>query len=895
MLLSWEEINSNAVAFAKHWEHARSEKSDAQRFMNAFLAVFGVEDSGAVGTFENPALRETGRGFMDYFWPKKIAVEMKSKGADLKKAHEQLKDYVLHLPAEEMPELLMVSDFETIILYFRTTNRRKQFKTKDLRKNIRYFSLLAGYESKREIEEQDDVNIRAAEKMANLHDALKNVGYEGHELEIYLVRLLFCLFAEDTGIFPPDSFLDYVRNSKEDGSNLSQRIVSLFEVLNMPGEARMKRTLLSADLKQFQYINGGLFQDRLSSPDYDAKMRQTLMDCCKFDWSKISPAIFGAMFQGVMNEERRREVGAHYTSEDNILKLLNPLFLDDLRAKFDRIKTDTKLLDKFHNEIAGLKFFDPACGCGNFLIVAYRKLRELELEILKMKLGRIRQKRLDISSLLKVSIEQFYGIEIEDFPCEVARVGMWLADHQMNLLVAEEFGQYFARLPLIKSATIIHGNALRIDWESLVPKDELSYIMGNPPYVGFTYMNTAQKEDMMTIFPKTKNLDYVSAWYMKTADYVQNTRVECAFVSTNSICQGETLAALWKKVLNKNISVNFAYRPFRWSNEAKGKAAVHCVIIGFAVFPKKEKVLFDGERKTVASHINPYLIDAPDIMVESRSTPLCDVPHMVYGNKPADGGHLIIEAEDYDTFVVAEPTAIKYIKCLMGADEYLNNKKRYCLWFVGVSPLELRKMPKVMERIDQCRQSRQSSIAVAIRKFAETPALFAQVTQPAGVDYIVVPRTSSERRKYIPIGFLTSETIVSDAVQIIPGATLYHFGILTSSIHMSWMRAVCGRLEMRYRYSKDIVYNNFPWAKVTAKQKVEIETLAQSVLDARTKFPESSLADLYDPLTMPKELLKAHERLDRAVMKLYGFGKDFAESQIVAALMKRYQTLREKK
>jgi len=732
--------------------------------------------------------------------------------------------------------------------------------------------------------------VKAAEKMARLHDSLKAHGYDGHNLQVYLVRLLFCLFADDTGIFPKDCLYRYVKESKADGCDLSDRISRLFDVLNMDDATRAKRTLLSDELKQFRYINGSLFASQLPPADFNQNMRLILLECLLFDWHKISPAIFGAMFQGVMDAKQRRELGAHYTSEENILKLINPLFMDGLWKEFDRVKTDPTALDRFHDKIAGLKFLDPACGCGNFLIITYRELRLLEMEVLKMKVN-TSQRELDISHMLKVNVEQFYGIEYEDFPCQIAQVGMWLVDHQMNLAASDLFGQYYARLPLSKSATIVHGNALRIDWESVVPKGELSYILGNPPFVGFTYMNAEQKSDMELIFPKTKNLDYVSAWYMKAANFMKSTRIECGFVSTNSICQGETLPVLWKKLFALGITINFAYRTFIWNNEAKGKAAVHCIIIGFASFERKEKWIFEKEQCSSADNISPYLVDAINVIVESQSKAICDVPAMVYGNKPADGGNLIIEIEDYDNFIASEPLAIKYIRRIIGATEYINNKDRYCLWLVGANPAELRKMPLVMERVEKCRQMRANSIAAGIRKFAGTPTLFAQITQPEGVDYIVIPQTSSERRRYIPIGFMSSDVKTTNLVFLIPHATLYHFGILTSCVHMAWIRTVCGRLKSDYRYSRDIGYNTFPWFDATEEQKKTIEQLAQKILDARALFPDNSLADLYDPLTMPPELQRTHKALDLAVMKLYGFGKSMTEADIVAALMGQYQHL----
>ncbi|MCL2120318.1 MAG: hypothetical protein FWH27_18025, partial [Planctomycetaceae bacterium] len=648
----------------------------------------------------------------------------------------------------------------------------------------------------------------------------------------------------------------------------------------------------------FRYIGGGLFKDMLPTAEFDAAMRRTLIDCCKFDWSKISPAIFGAMFQGIMNRDLRREIGAHYTSEGNILKLINPLFRDELWKEFERVKINEKQLDQFHDQIAKLKFLDPACGCGNFLMLAYRELRILELEILKMKIGRTRQKRLDVSLLLKVSVDQFYGIEIEDFPCEVARVGMWLVDHQMNLLVAEQFGQYYVRLPLTQSATIVHGNALRIDWESIVPKEYLSFIMGNPPYVGYSFQKTQQKEDILSVYLDANGkplktagkIDYVAAWYYKASKMMVGTRIRTAFVSTNSITQGEQVAAVWKPLFELfDTHIDFAYQRFKWTNEAKGKAAVHCVIIGFSTEHDRDKVIYEGEEKVVAKNISPYLVAGPNILIESRKKPLCDVPEMSIGNRPADGGHLIIEGNEYAQFVEQEPGAKPYIRQLVGAEDYINNIKRYCLWLVDVAPSEIRKMPKIMERIQLCKLDRLNSRDEGRRKLADSPALFREAFNPE--KFLLIPRVSSEKRRYIPFGFLDKNFIPHDTALMIPYATLYHFGVLTSSVHMAWMRQICGRLEIDYRYSKDIVYNNFPWPEATDAQKANIEILAQGVLDARAKFPGSSLADLYDPLTMPPELLKAHQALDHAVMKLYGFGKDATEAGIVAKLMVRYQEL----
>ena len=862
-------------------------------FVQDFLTIFGIDDATAVGRFENPATKES-HGFMDYFLPKKIAIEMKSKGKDLSIAYKQLKECIAHLPSDEMPELLMVCDFETIVHYNRTTGKRTQFKTKDLHKHTKRFATLADCTARRDQErnEQIEANVRAAEKMALLHDELKEHGYDGLDLEIYLVRLLFCLFASDTSIFSKGNFYDYIVNSKEDGSDLSHRLSDLFNVLNMTEEAKAKRKLLSEELKQFRFINGRFFNDRLPLADFNAKMRKLLWECRSFDWSTISPAIFGAMFQGAMKKDLRRKLGAHYTDLDNMLKLLNPLFLDDLWQEFERVKTTPAALDKFHNKIASLKFLDPACGCGNFLMLAYRELRLLELEVLKMKVS-TSQKRLDISLLLKVNVEQFYGIEIEDFPCQVAMVGMWLIDHQMNIKVSEQFGQYYARLPLMPCTTIVQGNALRIDWESIVPKEDLSYIVSNPPYSGARTMTTRHKEDMQLTFGNVKgigNLDYVTAWYKKAADMMRGTKIRTGFVSTNSITQGEQVALLWKPLMERNIHIDFAYRTFKWWSEAKGKAQVHCVIIGFSFVDTTHKYIFDGATKDSVVRINPYLVDAPVVFIERRWKPLCEAPEIGIGNKPIDDGNYLFTKEERDEFFRKEPQAKKWFRPWMGAFEFINGYKRYCLWLGNCPPSELRQMPESMKRVEAVRQFRLASKSATTRKLAETPCRFHVENMPDS-NYIVIPETSSERRKYIPIGFLTPNVLCSNAVRIVPNATLYHFGILTSNVHMAWMRTVCGRLRTDYRYSKDIVYNNFPWSDATDEQKSTIATLAQAVLDARSQFPNSSLANLYDPLTMPKELLKAHQMLDCAVMKLYKLKQDITESAIVAKLMEMYQKL----
>lgn len=903
MNFTWDQIQANAIVFSKKWkERDGKERQQSQMFINDFLACFGIEDPLVKGEYEHPCPKYFGGdGYIDYFSPGRIIIEMKTKGRSLDKAFEQVKEYMFHIPADEIPDLVMVSDFDNIILYHRTTGKRVCFKTKNLRKYVRKFAMIAGYKTTRTYENPIEVNIRAAEKMARLHDELKIYGYEGHSLEVYLVRILFCLFAEDTGIFPEDSFRNYIENSKEDGSDLSERISHLFEILNTPDEIRKKRSLLTSELLQFRYINGGLFSVSLPFADFSRRMRKTLIECCSFDWHKISPAIFGAMFQGVMNKEQRRELGAHYTSEENILKLINPLFMDDLWEEFERVKTDVKLLDLFHEKIGDLKFLDPACGCGNFLIITYRELRILELKILEMKMSN-NQMVMDISPMLKVNVEQFYGIEYEDFPCQIAQVGMWLMDHQMNIRFAEQFGMYYIRLPLTQSATIVNGNALSIKWESIISKNELSFIFGNPPFVGYSLQSKKQKDDIQSTYVdkngktlKTAGkIDYVSGWYYKAADYMKETNIHTAYVSTNSIIQGEQVAAVWEPLYDMfHIHIDFGYRTFIWSNEAKGKAAVHCVIVGFSALEfNKEKFIIDeeGTRITV-KNINAYLYDAPNTFVASRKSALCNAPQMVYGNKPTDGGNLFINADEYEDFIRQEPEAVKYIKKIYGATEYINSIDRYCLWLAGANPSELKKMPLVMDRIEKVKRFRLASKKKATQESATTPSLFQEIRQPNS-EFIIVPCHSSEKRRYIPFGFVHNDIIVNNAVLIIPEAKIYHFGILISSVHMEWVRVVCGRIKSDYRYSKVIVYNNFPWPTPTDAQKMIIEEYAQDVLNKREVFSESSLADLYDPLTMPPELLKAHQNLDRAVMKAYGYSPEKStEISRVADLMQRYKRM----
>ena len=897
--LSPNEMRARAAKFAELYRNAEREEAEAQSFQTDFLNVLGI-DRRRVAVFEKKVkCMDGGNGYIDLFWPGHILIEMKSRGKDRAKAYEQARRYALSLKPGEMPHGILICDFQTWDFYdLDAGGALTSFTLEQLPEYIHLFHYLAGYERRQYVEE-DPVNIKAAELMGELHDRLKGIGYTGHALEVYLVRLLFCLFADDTGIFERDHFLNYLRDcTAEDGRDLAPLLAELFQVLNTPESQRFctRNGLLLA----LPYVNGGLFAEYLPMPAFDAEMRQILIACCSLDWSKISPAIFGSMFQSVMKPEERRSLGAHYTSERSILKLINPLFMDALREEFARICADRstrrqKNLEEFHNKLAGLNFLDPACGCGNFLVIAYRELRQLELEVIRQ-LESSGQMFLDISELCKVSVDQFYGIEIEEFPAQIAQVAMWLMDHQMNIEVGSHFGRYFARIPLKASATIVCANALRIDWESVVPKEKLSYIMGNPPFVGYSNQTPEQKADLLELFHGEKRagkIDFVAGWYRRAFYLVKDTGIRGAFVSTNSICQGEQASTLWQPLMNEGLIINFAYRTFKWMNEAKGQAAVHCVIVGFSYGDSGgEKFLYNESGIAHAVfHINSYLTAAPDVFIPVRSKPLCAVPAMTTGNRPADGGYLIIEEEGYNSFIAEEPQAVPYIKRLLGSMEFINKKTRWCLWLVGISPTQLKQMPRVMERVEKCKIDRMRSTDAGRRKLAACPTLFRETKNPESC--VVIPEVSSERRDYIPIGFIDSSSICTNLLQIIPDATLYHFGVLTSTMHMAWTRSVCGRLEMRYRYSNKIVYNNFPWPEASDAHQEKISALAQGVLDARALYPECSLADLYDPLTMPPELVAAHRKLDAAVEKAYG--RSFADdAERVAFLFEKYRELTEK-
>lgn len=900
MPLSRIEIRRRATAFAKEWANTADEDAEAKSFWDDFFKVFDVSRK-RVATFEHHVKKLDGAdGFVDLFWPGKLVVEHKSKGKNLDKAHGQAMDYLHGLKDHELPRYIIASDFARIRVYDLEQKESTTIALADLPKHIELFDFISGWSAPKPLE-QDPVNRKAAELMAQLHDELKASGYEGHALEHYLVRLLFCLFADDTGIFERQVFYDFIEgHTKEDGSDVGQQLAWLFQLLNTPDEKRSRN--LDDRWKDFHYINGKLFEETLPIATWDGAMRTTLLECAGLDWTNISPAIFGAMFQGVMDPKQRRDLGAHYTSEKNILKLIKPLFLDELWDEFNRVKGSKPKLETFHQKLAGLRFLDPACGCGNFLVITYRELRRLELEVLKVKVGK--QQVTDVGHLLNLDVDRFYGIEIEEFPAQIAQVAMWLTDHQMNMEVSNAFGDYMVRIPLRQSATIANANALRLPWESLLKTGErYDYILGNPPFIGSKMMTPEMRTDIERVFTGVKGagiLDFVCGWYGLAAQYMKahgDGRTRTAFVSTNSITQGEQVGALWGPLLAQGIKIHFAHQTFRWNNEARGVAAVHCIIVGFADFdvPKKRLFTYENEKaepiEVVAWNISPYLVEAGDVVMTSRGKPICPVPVIGIGNKPIDGGHYLFTDEERDAFVLIEPAAKKFFRRWLGSDEFLNGWQRWCLWLGEATPGELRAMPEAMKRIEAVRRTRLDSRSPPTQKLAETPTRFHVENMPKST-FLIVPKVSSERRHFVPIGFMDPSTLASDLVFLVPNAGLFHFGNLTSTMHNAWVRYVGGRLKSDYRYSKDIVYNNYPWPEApTAAQKAAVEAAAQGVLDARANHKGASLADLYDPLTMPPDLVKAHQTLDKAVDKCYRpqpFANDAKRVEYLFELYEKY-------
>ncbi len=908
MPISWNEIRNRAIAFSKEWAEVSREDAEAQTFWNEFFAVFGIKRR-TVASFEEPVKKISGEwGFIDLIWPGTLIVEHKSRGKSLEKAESQALEYIRSLKDahrdDEIPRYVIVSDFARIALHDLEENKSIIIELADLYQQVDHFAFIPGYIQHR-LDPEDPANIKAAELLGDLHDALEAGGYAGHELERFLVRVLFCLFAEDTNLFERNTFTEYVLNhTNEDGSDLGSQLARLFQVLNTDKPKRQRNLL--EELADLPYVNGELFAESLGFADFNRDMRDRLLACCRFDWSRISPAVFGSLFQSVMLPRERRQMGGHYTSERDILKVVRSLFLNDLRAEFEKVKENKNRLQDFHQRIGRLTFFDPACGCGNFLVVTYRELRLLEIEVLKILLKS--QQVYDIHTLSQVDVDAMYGIEISEFPARIAEVALWLVDHQMNQRLSEAFGQYFVRLPLRKSAKIVVANALRIDWRDVLPPEKCSYVLGNPPFVGKKEQTKEQKADMKLVFGKLKGLgvlDYVSCWYVKAAEYMGDFNIECAFVSTNSITQGEQVGILWKELIVKyGIVINFAHRTFAWQSEARGKAHVHVVIIGFSKKDRAEKVLFDYQNpKADPTHtrvlrICPYLADAPTVFIYKRSKPVSTVPLMNYGSMANDKkkaekglGNLILDAKSRKQLLQETPAIAPFIRPFMGSQEFINNKKRWCLWLADAPAQLMRSSPIVMQRIDAVRKCRSESNRKETRKLALTPALFGEIRQPKA-QYLIVPKVSSESRNYLPVGFVKPNVIANGSAFIIPDARLYHFGVLSSAMHVAWMRYTCGRMKSDYQHSAQLVYNNYPWPEApTDKQKATVEENAQAVLDARAEFPDSNLADLYDPLTMPAKLVRAHAQLDRAVDACYRSSPFETDRQRVEFLFGLYEKI----
>lgn len=922
------EMRAAAKRFADFWCGKGYEKGESQMFWTMLLRdVYGVEHPEEYLTFEEQVKLDH-TSFIDVMIkPTHVMIEQKSLDKDLRapirqsdgtllSPFQQAKRYSSELPYSERPRWILTCNFGEFLVYDmeKPNGEPESILLSDLPKEYYRLSFLVDSGSEH-IKKETEVSLQAGELIGKFYDEIlkqyKNPDSEEtlRSLNMLCVRIVFCLYAEDAGVFGGHSmFCDYLKSFNL--RDTRRALTDLFKVLDTREEDR--DPYIDDALAAFPYVNGGLFRDEnIEIPNFTEEIRELLLSNASegFDWSQISPTIFGALFESTLNPETRRHGGMHYTSIENIHKVTDPLFLDDLRDELEQIKETKALKDRlkkaetFRDKLASLTFLDPACGSGNFLTETYVSLRRMENEVLRMRFEN--QIAFDTGDIIKVSIGQFYGIEVNDFAVTVAKTALWIAENQMMKETEAIIEASLDFLPLKSYANIIEGNALRVNWEDLVPREKLNYIIGNPPFVGYSLQNAEQKKDILSIYIDEKGkpyktagkIDYVSGWYFKAAQLMEGSRTKTAFVSTNSITQGEQVAGVWKPLYDRfNIHIDFAHSTFRWDSEASIKAHVHCVIVGFGTVENNApKKLYSSDRVQLVDNINAYLISAPDIFIESRNKPIFDVPEMVYGNKPTDGGFLFISHDEYEDLIKKEPSVLKYVRQIYGATEYINNKARYCLWLVGISPTELRNSPFIKERVEKVRKFRLSSTKDATRISADTPYLFQEIRQPDS-QYIIVPRHSSEKRKYIPFGFVNPDIIVNDAVQIIPDATLYHFGVLTSNVHMAWTRAVCGRLKSDYRYSKDIVYNNFPWPTPTDEQKAKIEKTAQAILDARAKYSDCSFADMYgEEMYLYSDLLKAHRENDRAVMQAYGFPvkNDFTESMCVAELMKMYRKLTE--
>ena len=914
MRLSWNEVRARAAAFADEWRDAAYEKGETQSFYNDFFEVFGVRRRSVARYEEHIRKLNDRSGYIDLFWPGVLIVEQKSAGRDLEEAYGQAGEYFDALRERDRPRFVLVSDFQTFELHDLDERAVVKFPLADLPKHVEAFGFILGVQ-RRTFRDQDPANIEAAELVGHLYDALADAGHRGHDLERFLVRLVFCMFADDTGVFEPrDIFLDFIEtHTGEDGADLGLWIAQLFEVLDTPEDQRP--ATLDEDLARFPYVNGDLFKGHLRMFSFNAAMRGALLDACRFDWSKLSPAIFGALFQSVMDPKQRRKQGAHYTTEKNILKVIEPLFMDNLRAEFERLRSRRgrgrlAALRQFQAKLGDMTFFDPACGCGNFLIIAYRELRLLEIEVIReirAETAATTQVVIDAASQSVVDVDQFYGIELGEFPARIAETALWMMDHIMNNRLSLEFGQNYARIPLAKSPHIVHGDALETDWSELLLPSECSFVLGNPPFGGFVMRDggkqTQTKAVMESLGAGGSRLDYVAAWFLKAGAYLSGRRARIAFVATNSIVQGEQVPQLWPTLFDRyGLEIVFAHSTFPWGSEARGKAHVHVVIVGMADrnTASPQRRLFTHQLSSNEStelelgRIGPYLVDTsqltdPHMVVERARKSLSGLPRIGVGTKPVDGGHYILNQEEKEAFLAEEPDAVELLRPYIGGREFINGLERWLFFLAGASPSRLRAMPSVMDRVRAVRDFRENRAGRLGRSLAQQPTEF-HVTVAPQSEFLVLPEVSSERREYVPIGYLKPPTIPSNQLLVVENATLPLFALLISSMHMAWLRHVGGRLESRYRYSSGLVYNTFPLPS-KGSDLSRLEPLAQAVLDARAAHPGATLADLYDPDLMPPNLRRVHQALDRTVDRLYRRTGFVSERERVEHLFKLYERM----
>ncbi len=914
MRLSWNEVRIRAAAFSEEWRDASYEKGETQSFYNDFFQVFGVRRRNLARYEEHVKKLNNAQGFIDLFWPGVLIVEQKSAGRDLERAYVQAGDYFDALPENEKPRYILVSDFQNFELRDLDESETVSFELKDLPAHVESFGFIMGVQRKT-FRDQDPVNIAAAELVGKLHDALNTVGYREQNLERFLVRIVFCLFADDTGIFDTrDIFSDFIETrTNEDGSDLGALLAQLFQVLDTP---ESDRTLsLDEDLARFPYVNGELFDGPLRIPAFDASMRHLLLEACSFDWSNISPAIFGALFQSVMDPAERRAAGAHYTTEKNILKVIEPLFMDDMRAEFDRLRSrkDSRRVNelrRFQRKLGELRFFDPACGCGNFLIIAYRELRLLEIEVIReirAATGDSEQEMLDAEWISLVNVDQFYGIELGEFSVRIAETAMWMMDHIMNNRLSVEFGRTYTRIPLSTAPHVIAGDALETDWAALLPPEDCSFVFGNPPFVGAKFQSPEQRAQVRRSASLGKSggtLDYVTAWFIRAGDYVQTSNARIGFVSTNSITQGEQVAQLWPILFERcKLEIAFAHRTFAWGSDARGKAHVHVVIIGLdrreAVRPEKRLFSYpdiNGDpEETRHAVLSPYLFDAgglanPYLTVREESRPINGMRKLITGTQPLEDRKIVFSSESKADFVKYEPSSERFFRPFPGARQFIHNEERWILHTADIPPQELRDLPLVRERLQAVREFRAKSNRKTTKTLAQYPTAYGVTVVPQN-PFLIVPQVSSERREYVPIGWLEPPVIPSEKLRLLIDATLIDFALLTSAMHMAWMRTITGRMKSDYMYSVGVVYNTFPTPTGDVDYS-RLESLAQAVLDARNAHPDATLSDLYDPDLMPTDLRRAHQVLDRIVDRLYrpkGFG---SERERVEHLFLLYESMR---